>query len=237
MNNSDALVTGDRGLVVGDQTAGVIRDSWEVATLDELRALVERLNSTTEPDPDLIGEIGAGELENLVRAHGEQLWPEIERIARSDIRFRRALASVWAYDSPEYERRTRLLEELGEARTVTISFVVEPEDFANPPLVSWRAVEVGGEPAGRQLGRLLREIADWYEREPLTDNPEVIKNRGLQRHYMEWAKAAFAVERIRHEVSVAPDGGALRAVVNKAHVSRGREQDAWAEFLGAVNAP
>ena len=54
----------------------------------------------------------AGELENLLRHHEEELWPEIERLARENVRFRRALSAAWAYDSPVFEQRNELLEEL-----------------------------------------------------------------------------------------------------------------------------
>lgn len=81
---------------------------------DLLRELIDRLNATDEPDDDLILEVGVGDLENLLRHHEVELWPEIERAARSDQRFRRALCSVWAYDSPQFESREALLAELGE---------------------------------------------------------------------------------------------------------------------------
>jgi hypothetical protein len=59
--------------------------------------------------------VGCGPLESLLhQGHGDLLWPEIERLARSDELFRRALENVWAYDSPEYERRERLLAELSD---------------------------------------------------------------------------------------------------------------------------
>lgn len=59
--------------------------------------------------------IGVGPLEDLLGRGGEDLlWPRIEALARSDLKFRRALASCWAYSSPRYEDRYRLLDELGE---------------------------------------------------------------------------------------------------------------------------
>src|SRR4051794_39191911 len=53
-----------------------------------LHALVEQLNSTPDPDPELIARIGVSELENLLRDDEVELWPEIVRIARRDPRFR-----------------------------------------------------------------------------------------------------------------------------------------------------
>jgi hypothetical protein len=85
-----------------------------------LRALVEQLRSTDEPDVDLISEIGCGELENLICEAGEELWPEVAQLARTDPVFRRALRSVRAYDSPEFERRDQLLGDLGEHWSVTV---------------------------------------------------------------------------------------------------------------------
>src|SRR5437660_8833390 len=59
-----------------------------------LARLVARLHETVEPDPVLCGDIGAGNLESLLARHESALWPEIDRLARSDVRFRRALRSV-----------------------------------------------------------------------------------------------------------------------------------------------
>lgn len=60
--------------------------------------------------------IGVGPLEVLFhQGHEDLLWPDIERLARSDPRFCRALASTWAYASPRYEDRQALLNELGES--------------------------------------------------------------------------------------------------------------------------
>lgn len=203
--------------------------------LEALNELVKRLNATPEPDDELIGLIGAGELEELIRAHGNKLWPDIERLARKDVRFRRALASVWAYDSKEYERRTQLLFELGEHRRVTVRFVVQAEDFAAPPRVSWRAVEIEGAPEGGQLSRLLREIADWYERSTC-ETREVIANARLQPLYATWAETSRAVKDVWRDVAAAPDVGAVRAAVRRAYLLKLAEQDAWAALLGAVEA-
>lgn len=97
-----------------------------------LDQIVARLHSTPEPDPELILDVGCGVLESLLFEHEEELWPTIERLAREDVRFRRALAAVWAYDSPAFERREALLAELGEFQTVAVSFVVQAEDFGEP---------------------------------------------------------------------------------------------------------
>ena len=134
--------------------------STPVQVLDELVAV---LHSTAEPDPQLIGQVGLGPLESLLLQHEEELWPSLERLARNDERFRRALAAVWAYDSPAFDRREVLLKELGEFQDVTVTFVVQREDFGQPPLVSHRAVNIEGEIPGGQLPRILREIADRLE--------------------------------------------------------------------------
>ena len=135
------------------------------STPDEiLDSIVADLNAPDEPDAALCLRLGAGDLETLIRHHGEELWPRVERLAREDPRFRMALSGVWAYESAEYERRTALLEELGHFWTVTVSFVVEREDFSDPPLMDWRAVDIDGDAQVAELPRILREIADWYER-------------------------------------------------------------------------
>jgi len=130
-----------------------------------LTRIVAVVNATPEPNEELLSWVGCGELENLIRDAGKELWPRIEKLARKDARFRRALRSVWAYDSPEYERRHALLEELGEFRTTWVRFVVERTDLSENPGLSWRAVELEGSVSRRQLAPLLRSIADWCERE------------------------------------------------------------------------
>lgn len=220
---------------IAPSTTGVAFLSSDCVNADEfLESLVQKLHSTSDPEPDLIAEVGCGDLENLIREDGETLWPRIEQLARTDERFRRALSSVWAYDSPEYERRTTLLRELGETRLVRVSFVVEPEDFTPVPRVGWRAVKIEGEPPGRQLGRLLREVADWYEREQSPDNPEVVKRRAHWSLYFDWATVAHALERLWHEVAVAPDAGALEDAIDRADALKQREEHAWRRFVTAI---
>ena len=66
-------------------------------------------------DSDFIDNVGCGPLESLFhQGHGEEVWSEVETLARTDPLFRRALRSVWAYSSPEYDRREALLAELSD---------------------------------------------------------------------------------------------------------------------------
>jgi hypothetical protein len=79
-----------------------------------LAAIVQEIHSHGD-DADFVSMMGVGPLESLFhQGHGEALWPEVERLARTDPLFRRALRSVWAYDSPEFDRREALLAELPE---------------------------------------------------------------------------------------------------------------------------
>ena len=126
---------------------------------DMLEELRDVLYSTDEPDSDLCRDVGCGDLESLLSEHETALWPEIERLARSDVRFRRALSSVWAYDSPEFERRAALLAELGEGREITVM----PDDFSADPVLSWRAFEAEGSITNRRLAETLRALAKWLE--------------------------------------------------------------------------
>jgi hypothetical protein len=65
----------------------------------------------------VISRLGVGPRESLFHhGHEEELRPQIEDLARRDERFRRALASAWAYDSAMFERREALLAELGSIR-------------------------------------------------------------------------------------------------------------------------
>ena len=198
---------------------------------DYLHALVERLNSTPEPDPEMIARIGVGELENLLRDDEMELWPEIESIARRDPRFRSALASAWAYDSPAFEQREQLLRELGEAAEVTIKFVVKPEGFDDPPRLGWRAVEIDGEPPAGQLARLLGEIADWYERDR-ADRESGIAWR-VHEPYFAWAEATQALQRAWHRVGIASNYKSLRAAMKAVDQSRDEERRLFEEFFEA----
>jgi hypothetical protein len=134
-----------------------------VAPVDALADLVKMLYSSDDPDPGLCSEIGCGDLESLLCDNETELWPHIERLARTDIRFRRALSSVWAYDSPEFERREALLAELGEHREITVRFTVEPQDFSPDPPLSWRAFDSAGDISKRRLAETLRRVADWLD--------------------------------------------------------------------------
>ena len=202
---------------------------------DHLRALVEQLHSTDEPDVDLISAVGCGPLEDLISEAGEELWPEVERLARTDRLFRRALSSVWAYDSPEFEQRNQLLRELGEWWPVSVRFVVEPQDLLSESRVSWRAVEIdGGVPAG-QLSRLLREIADWYDREPNQAGRRYVDTMGNSWSiYYEWCQTVWALERAWHRVGLADDAASFRTAKDEVDTARIRERESWQLFLHAM---
>lgn len=137
-----------------------------MAASDMLIELVRVLHTTDEPDPGLCSEVGCGDLEGLLRDHETELWPAVENLARTDLRFRRALASVWAYDSAQFDRRSALLADLGEVREVVVRFTVEPEDFSADPQLSWRAFEAEGIVTNRRLSETLRSVAEWLDRKP-----------------------------------------------------------------------
>ena len=136
---------------------------------ETLDAIITALHSTPEPDFDLIMEVGSGPLEALFhQGHEAPLWTRIERLARNDLRFRRALSVSWAYDSPMLERRDALLDELGERRAVTVRFVAEPHTFDDADGFEWRALEVDGVGEGSSLAQTLRAIADVIDRSTAT---------------------------------------------------------------------
>ena len=130
-----------------------------------LDAILATLHSTPEPDFDLIMELGSGPLEALFhQGHEAPLWTRIERLARNDLRFRRALSVAWAFESPMFARRDALLDELGERRAVTVRFVAEPNTFEDTDGFAWRALEVDGLAEGSGLAQTLRAIADVIDR-------------------------------------------------------------------------
>jgi hypothetical protein len=202
-------------------------------TADEaLDELLAELHQSEQPEPDVIGNVGAGRLENLIRDHGEELWPRIEQLARDDVRVRRALGAVWSYDSPEFDRRQRLLEELGEFWTVTVRFVVEQEDFAEPPLLGWRALEVEPPVPGGQLPRLLRSIA---ASEEVSDRalPIWVKDRQVSRSYSAWSTARERLDSAHHELATSATLGRAE-YLDRANVLREAEQQAWADLADAL---
>jgi hypothetical protein len=83
-------------------------------------ARLERVERKLEPldlatDRDAIKTIGVGPLETLFhQGHEDRLWVRIEHLARTDPRFRHALASTWAAGSTRFDDRQRLLRDLGE---------------------------------------------------------------------------------------------------------------------------
>lgn len=68
-------------------------ESGDVSTVQLLADL-----NDAGPREDDGAIVGAGPLEDLVHAHGDELIDEIERLARQVPSFRRALASVWIDD-------------------------------------------------------------------------------------------------------------------------------------------
>jgi hypothetical protein len=202
-----------------------VQDDPEVT----LRELVVRLHSTSEPDPQLILDIGCGDLESLLFEHEIELWPTIERLAREDVRFRRALSHVWAYDSPAFEQRETLLEELGAFWPVSVSVIVYPEDFTDPPLLGHRAVQVDGEVPGGQLPRILREVADKYERD-WSGLPEINSDRVLFSLWLRWSNARWALERACWELGVSRHLGPREECARRIDALRATESDECAAF-------
>jgi hypothetical protein len=81
---------------------------------DALAEIVDDIHRHAD-DAEYIERVGVGPLESLFhQGYGEELWPEVERLARSDVLFRRALNQVWAYSSAEYARRQALLQEFAD---------------------------------------------------------------------------------------------------------------------------
>jgi hypothetical protein len=127
---------------------------------DVLDEIVSIIHSTAEPDFDLIAEVGVGPLEQLFHeGHEEHLWPRLEQLARDDSWFRRALGAVWAFSSPCFAERERLLAELGEYREVTLRFVIRPRTFDDADGFDWRSYRVDALPEHADLASFLRGIA------------------------------------------------------------------------------
>jgi hypothetical protein len=204
-----------------------------------LDAIVVLLHSTEAPDAELILQVGCGVLESLLFEHEEELWPQIERLARSDIRFRRALACVWAYDSPAYQRRESLLAELGERQTVTLSFIVEPADgdFAESPSLEYRALEIDARPPVRELPRMLREIADKYQRTHSPETPILVRNHRIRELSLPWWDARSALIRAWRDLDTAVDADARSELIRTIDSLVAAEAAAWVSLRAALHSP
>lgn len=77
---------------------------------DTALAVLGSLVEQAESD-ERLQEVGAGPLEDFVRAHGDKFVDRLETCARLDGRWRTALRSVWIPDGDD--ALTRRLEELG----------------------------------------------------------------------------------------------------------------------------
>jgi hypothetical protein len=105
-----------------DPSSELIAEYRRARTLtpDEiLDHIVRRLHEPTVLDEDLCSSIGCGELENLIRAHEDEIWLRIVEQATVDERFRLALSYAWASDSPHWVERCALLEELADQPPVS----------------------------------------------------------------------------------------------------------------------
>jgi hypothetical protein len=131
---------------------------------DVLDGLVRQLHETSEPDEERCGDIGVGPLENLLRHHELELWDEVERLARSDARFLRALAYVWAYSSPAFARRDALLTDLGEQWPESLEFVAIRRGFGSNERTDTRAIRHSGVLSEQAFAEVLRGIAESLER-------------------------------------------------------------------------
>jgi hypothetical protein len=90
------------------------------STPDEiLDHVIRRLHEPTVLDEELCSLLGCGELENLIRAHEDEIWLRIVEQATIDRRFRLALSCSWAFDSPHFAERCALLEELAAAPPIS----------------------------------------------------------------------------------------------------------------------
>jgi len=161
--------------------------------------------------------------------HEAELWPELEQLAREDVRFRRAYASVWAADSPLFERRMELLHELGESPAFSVSFIGVLEDFSSPPLLGWRAVHVDGDVDvdDHQLARILREIGSWAEERNASGDGRAVRQQHLWDHWYAWTRARDEVERAVHALAVEDDPEQLTDHARRIDEARSAEGARW----------
>jgi hypothetical protein len=96
---------------------------WEWVTAGErLRRLVDEDRDTAWrvilrlielADDPLLGRVGAGPLEDLLRGHGSEFIAKVERLAAVDTRFREALRSVWGWATMSEDLLVRISRAAG----------------------------------------------------------------------------------------------------------------------------
>jgi hypothetical protein len=150
---------------------------------DPRGALAEVVNMVEAADPaddNALGMIGAGPLESLLIHHEDDLWDEVEQIARSNPRFLRALRSVWNYPSPRFEQRQQLLVELNEWRQVDLSLVAYDQSFDGSGW-TYRALKHDSSLSARDLACVLREVAADLEDPPQETYKSPPRSKPLRR--------------------------------------------------------
>jgi len=108
---ADRVVSGDREVSqwAMEAVAELVRDdpdvAWSVITEIIARAKNDRI----------LGFVAAGPLEELLVNHGHRVMPDVEGLARSDQKFRRALTGVWISGPSDIAKKIEILVE-GEPR-------------------------------------------------------------------------------------------------------------------------
>lgn len=103
---------------IADQREGRIGDAYEFFDAvcgDAGHGVVEALIALSEAadgDEDLLGQVGAGPLEDLVShsGNGSRVLAEVDRAARQSPSFRAALRSVWLGEGIPQPVKARLVE-------------------------------------------------------------------------------------------------------------------------------
>jgi hypothetical protein len=80
---------------------------------------------------------------------------------------------------------------------------------------------------GGQLPRILRDIADRYERTHHDEPPEVMRDRRLREAFLPWSEARSALKTAWHELDVSPNLGSRSELVRKIERLIAAEAHAW----------
>lgn len=135
----------------------------------EFEDLVRALHAADDPDVAAL-DIGTEWLESLLHGQrGQELWPQVDELARRDPVFRRALRDSWSFSPDAPPQHEPLMWELGEWRSVAVRFIVYSDRIGESEPCNFRALEVDSPLSGFELARLLREAADDVEGEARRD--------------------------------------------------------------------
>ena len=138
----------------------VLRQLDAASALNEVISMIRDLSAE---DSIELRDIAVRALAPVLSRAQASEWFRIEKEARSDSRFLRALAFAHEHAFSARERAAALLNELGERRPVQINFFVYPSGFGVEGQYDWSGLDIETQVNRFDLAALLRSIAHYLD--------------------------------------------------------------------------